>query len=88
MTDRVAALRRQSLETRPSISTERAELLTDFYAKAPAGSVPMVRALAFQHLLEHKTIHIGEGELIVGERGPQPKAAPTYPELCCHTLET
>ncbi|MDH4137312.1 MAG: glycyl radical protein, partial [Anaerolineae bacterium] len=30
---------------------------------------------------------INKGELIVGEKGPAPKAAPTYPELCCHSLE-
>jgi pyruvate formate-lyase/glycerol dehydratase family glycyl radical enzyme len=87
MTDRVAALRRQSLDTKPWLSTERAELLTDFYEKAPAGSAPVLRALALRHLLEHKTVHVGKGELIVGERGPAPKGTPTYPELCCHTLE-
>ncbi|GAG97434.1 unnamed protein product, partial [marine sediment metagenome] len=38
-------------------------------------------------LLENKTICINPGELIVGERGPAPKATPTYPELCCHSLE-
>ncbi len=27
-----------------------------------------------------------DGELIVGEKGPFPKATPTYPELCCHSL--
>ena len=37
--------------------------------------------------MEHKTIVIQDGELIVGERGPAPKASPTYPELCCHTVE-
>ncbi|MBN2394388.1 MAG: glycyl radical protein, partial [Anaerolineae bacterium] len=36
--------------------------------------------------LEHKAIYIHPGELIVGEKGPAPKATPTYPELCCHTL--
>jgi len=45
------------------------------------------RALAFRHLLEQQSIHVGEDELIVGERGPRPKVTPTYPELCCHTLE-
>ena len=29
---------------------------------------------------------VGEGELIVGERGPAPKATPTYPEITCHSL--
>ncbi len=47
----------------------------------------MRRALAFQNILERKTISIGDGELIVGERGPRPKATPTYPELCCHSLK-
>jgi pyruvate formate-lyase/glycerol dehydratase family glycyl radical enzyme len=45
------------------------------------------RALALKHLLENKRVHIGEGELIVGERGPDPKAVPTYPDICCHSLE-
>jgi pyruvate formate-lyase/glycerol dehydratase family glycyl radical enzyme len=87
MNERVAMLRRQTLETKPWLSSERAELMTEFYRRAPAASVPVTRALAFKHLLEHKTIWIGAGELIVGERGPCPKAAPTYPELCCHSLE-
>ncbi len=92
MTDRVRQLRQQSLDTKETLSSERAELLTDFYAGMGTNnrstvSIPIQRALAFQYLLEHKTIHIGEGELIVGEKGPAPKAAPTYPELCCHSLE-
>jgi formate C-acetyltransferase len=90
MSERVARLRQQSLNARPTISTERAELLTEFYQQnAGPGlmSAPMRRALAFQYLMEHKTICINEGELIVGEKGPAPKATPTYPELCCHTLE-
>ncbi|HEY76742.1 MAG TPA: glycyl radical protein [Thermoflexia bacterium] len=88
MTERVARLRQQSLEARPTLSTERAELLTAFY-KQDIGPVsePVRRALAFQYLMEHRTIYIGDGELIVGEKGPFPKAAPTYPELCCHSLE-
>jgi len=89
MNERVARLRRQSLEAAPSISSERAELLTEFYRQTEGQmmSAPVRRALAFQYLMEHKTICINEGELIVGEKGPAPKAAPTYPELCCHSLE-
>ena len=89
MTDRVKRLRQESVETRPYISSERAELITDFYASGEVEkhSVPVARALAFRYLIEHRTIYIGEGELIVGERGPAPKATPTYPELCCHSLQ-
>ncbi len=86
MRPRVAQLRDQSLSTAPWLSHERAVLLTDFYENAPAASAPMTRALAFAHLMEHKAVHVGDGELIVGERGPAPKGTPTYPELCCHSL--
>ena len=88
MTDRTARLRRQSLDTPPSLSGERARLLTEFYqANDGRFSVPVMRARAFLHLCQRKTIYLGEDELIVGERGPAPKAAPTFPELTCHSVE-
>ena len=87
MNERVKKLRQQSLDTKPRISTERAELMTEFYEHSSEPSAPMRRALAFKHLMEEKTIYIGDDELIVGERGPAPKATPTYPELCCHSLK-
>jgi pyruvate formate-lyase/glycerol dehydratase family glycyl radical enzyme len=88
MNTRIAKLRKESFETKPSISIERALLETDFY-KENSGkySLPVLRALCFKHICEHKTLYIGEGELIVGERGPAPKAVPTFPELTCHSAE-
>lgn len=87
MNERVAKLRQESIEAYPHISTERAELLTEFYKRDTHMSIPVRRARAFKYLLENKEIWIGEGELIVGERGPAPKATYTYPEVCCHTQE-
>ncbi len=88
MNERTARLRRQSLDTPPSLSGERAWLLTEFYqANEGRFSVPVMRARAFLHLCQHKTIYLGEDELIVGERGPAPKAVPTFPELTCHSVE-
>ncbi len=87
MNERVAKLRQQSLETKASLSTERAELLTEYYQQAGNASYPVQRALAFKFIMERKTICIEDRELIVGERGPAPKATPTYPELCCHSLQ-
>ncbi|TFH10284.1 MAG: glycyl radical protein [Candidatus Thorarchaeota archaeon] len=89
MSDRVQRLRNQSVTTKPYICTERAELLTDFYQSGGADneSTPIARSLAFKHILENKTIVINDGELIVGERGSAPRATPTYPELCSHTIE-
>lgn len=87
MTARVDRLRRRSLDAVPTLSTERAVLMTEFY-RQPLGMVsePVRRAMAFRRLVENRTICIADDELIVGEKGPAPKATPTYPELCCHTL--
>ncbi len=87
MTERVRKLREQSLSAIPRISTERALLATEAMESAGMVSAPVRRAMAFRHILLNKTICINEGELIVGERGPAPKATPTYPELCCHSLQ-
>lgn len=87
MTSRVASLRQQSLETKPWISAERALLVTELHEEIGPMSAPMRRALTFRRLMERKRIYLGDGELIVGERGPAPKGTPTFPELCCHTLE-
>ncbi|MFZ0862314.1 MAG: trans-4-hydroxy-L-proline dehydratase [Candidatus Sulfotelmatobacter sp.] len=86
MNERVNRLRRATLETTPRLSIERAALLTEFCRKDKTASVPIRRARAFQYIMENKEIYIGKDELIVGERGPTPKAAPTFPELCCHSL--
>jgi formate C-acetyltransferase len=88
LNERTRRLRQESLDARPSISSERAELVTEFYRSNDGKhSVPVMRALCFRYLCEHKTIYLGEGELIVGERGPAPKVVPTFPELTCHSLD-
>jgi formate C-acetyltransferase len=88
MTDRTRRLRQDSLDALPSISSERAQLLTEFYREnLGKHSTPVLRALAFHHLCEHKTLYLGDEELIVGERGPAPKVVPTFPELTCHSAE-
>ncbi|MEJ2051258.1 MAG: pyruvate formate lyase family protein, partial [Calditrichota bacterium] len=89
MNARIKKLRKQTLAKKPYISTERAVLLTRFYKSGEADRVsnPVARALAFKYILENKSLYIGENELIMGERGPEPKATSTYPELCTHSLK-
>ena len=89
MNDRIKNLREQSLEAQPIISPERAQLLTEFYETGISEkvSVPVARAMALQHIMQNKNICINDGELIVGERGPAPKATPTYPDICIHSLK-
>jgi len=89
MTERVNALRKQSLEAENILHHERAMLVTSFYREAlpTVEAIPVQRALAFQYILENKHLYIGDNELIVGERGPAPKATPTYPEVSLHSLK-
>lgn len=88
MNERIARLRKQSLETVPYLDITRARLYTEAY-KLYEGtvSVPELRAKAFYHYMQHRPLCINPDELIVGEKGDGPQGAPTFPELCCHTLE-
>jgi len=89
MTERIIKLREESLQAINRLSAERGILVTQFYQglSATQYSIPVQRAKAFEYILQHKSICINEGELIVGERGPAPKATPTYPEINLHSLK-
>ncbi len=88
MNERIQRLRKLSVEAEPSLSIERALHETAFYRENYGKfSIPVLRALNFLDHCEKKTLYLGDGELIVGERGPRPKAVPTFPELTCHSVE-
>ena len=88
MNARVKALRKVSMETQPHIDLERAKIETEVYRKwEDKVSLPVLRALVLKEYFERKTLYLGEGELIVGEKGKDPQSSPTFPELTCHTLE-
>lgn len=88
MNERVRKLRKQSFEAEPTLSIERALIQTNFYkenfGKYPT---PVLRGMNFLEICKQKTIYLGDGELILGERGPAPKVVPTFPELTCHSVE-
>lgn len=88
-TARIKRLRRISVsECEPCVSMERAVLLTEAYKKYEGTvSAPVLRGLAFRYMMEHRTLYLEKGSIIVGEKGHKPWAAPTFPELCCHTME-
>ncbi len=88
MNPRIKRLRQESMETPTTLSIERALIETAFY-KQHYGTMPIavLRAKNFYEICKKKTIYIGRDELIVGERGPVPKAVPTFPELTCHSVE-
>ena len=88
MNERIRHLRQQNFDTPTTLSIERALIETAFY-KENYGTMPVaiLRARNFYEICKKKTIYIGDEELIVGERGPLPKAVPTFPELTCHSVE-
>ena len=89
MNERIKKLRERSLKAINKLSPERALLITEFYKSDVAYevSIPVRRAMSFEYIMKNKKLYIGEGELIVGERGPAPKETPTYPEVSLHSLQ-
>ena len=88
MNERIKRLRQQNFDTPTTLSIERSLIETAFY-KENYGTMPIavLRARNFYEICKKKTLYIGADELIVGERGPLPKAVPTFPELTCHSVE-
>ena len=88
MNERIRKLREISVNTPVHIDLERAKIETDFY-KLNDGkySIPVMRAMTLKEYFSKKTLYLGDGELIVGEKGKDPQASPTFPELCCHSEE-
>ncbi len=88
MNERIQRLRKLSFDAEPTISIERASHQTAFYKEQYGKhSIPVLRALTFLDHCKKKTLYLGNDELILGERGPIPKAVPTFPELTCHSIE-
>lgn len=88
MNERIRNLRKNSLDAIARIDMERAKYFTETYKEYEgAVSIPELRALALKNYFGKKTLYIGDGELIVGEKGCKPQSAPTFPDLCCHTVE-
>lgn len=88
MNDRIKRLHQLSLDTPTTLSIERALIETAFYRENEGKwPIAVLRAKNFYEICKKKTIYIGDDELIVGERGPVPKAVPTFPELTCHSVD-
>ena len=54
LSERIKKLREESVSAKPSISSERAELITEFYQKQESRiqSIPLQRAMAIKYILE------------------------------------
>jgi len=89
LNERIAKLREESVNKEVSISVERAKIITEFYKNYCPCDEPVAiqRALAFKYLMEHVSLPVEDGQLIVGLRGTGVKEVPTYPEITVHSEE-
>ncbi|MGA2118655.1 MAG: formate C-acetyltransferase/glycerol dehydratase family glycyl radical enzyme [Bryobacteraceae bacterium] len=76
----MSRLRQCVLDTLPSVCAERGLLVTEAHEKYTADPTVLRRAKALAHVLDHMTIRIDQGELIVGNQASAPRAAPLFPE--------
>ena len=69
MNERIQKLRELSVTTPVHIDLERARIETDFYRKNDGKySIPVMRAMVLKEYFSKKTLYLGDGELIVGEK--------------------
>lgn len=80
MTERIAMMKKRLLGTKPSISAERMLLATEAHQKFAGDAVPIFRAKIFAYVLEHMSVVIGDGELIVGSQNKRFRCASLFPE--------
>jgi pyruvate formate-lyase/glycerol dehydratase family glycyl radical enzyme len=64
-----------------TLDAERAVLYTEAFKQNESEPKPIQLAQAFAHVLRNVTLHIVEGQLLVGDSGAPPKSCPIYPEF-------
>ena len=70
MNERIQKLRELSVTTPVHIDLERAKIETEFYKENDGKySIPVMRSMVLKEYFSKKTLYLGEGELIVGEKG-------------------
>ncbi|MDK2882399.1 MAG: hypothetical protein PWP12_841 [Bacillota bacterium] len=77
---RVTRLRNLMREIQPGVCVERARLFTQSYRETEAEPTVIRKAKALAKVLNHMTIYITDGELIVGNLASRPRWAPVFPE--------
>ena len=81
LTDRIEKIRQNYINAKPAISCERAQLWTESHKKTEGQHVAIRRAQAFYDTCENLTVHIFDGELIVGAIGEFRKCGILTPEF-------
>ena len=77
---RTEMLRDKIIGVTPQLCPERARFYTQAWRENEGLPTPVRRAHAFKAILEHQSVFISPGELIVGNQAGRPIAAPVFPE--------
>ncbi|MDR1320744.1 MAG: pyruvate formate-lyase [Gracilibacteraceae bacterium] len=80
MRDRVVFLKKRLLDARPSLSAERVLLAKEAYIQYAGEAAPLFRARVFTYVLDHMTVAIQPGEMIVGNQSKRPRCVSFHPE--------
>lgn len=80
MNIRIRKLKKELVEIRPEICTERLIILTRAYRRYEAYPNIMKRAMALRDILNQMSIYMEEGQLIAGNQASKPRSAPLFPE--------
>lgn len=86
MTERVQKLRKQLLEVKPALSIERLRMETEAAKMFSGAPTPIYRAKILEYVLQHKTVKIYDGELLVGTVTEKVRAADIFPEYASGKL--
>lgn len=80
MNERIQKLRELSVTTPVHIDLERAKIETDFYRENDGKySIPVMRSMVLKEYFSKKTLYLGDGELIVGEKRKRPAGISDIP---------
>ena len=80
MTERVARLKKLYLDSKPTVSAERARIFTESHRETEGEAVIIRRAKAFREVCRRGPVSIFEDELIVGSVGEYLKSGVVCPE--------
>lgn len=81
LTERIKKAKENYINSKPSISVERARLWTESHKETEGMAIPIRRAQAFKYTCENLIVSIFEGELIVGASGEFRKCGILTPEF-------
>lgn len=80
LSNRIKTLHEKAIHAQPTVSLDRARLVTEFYRKPSVEPFMLRKAYAFEYILMNKQIYIDDEAILVGNHGSRLRSVPVYPE--------